>query len=103
MSHKRKVKRSSHTQPIAQPTDALKTKEKEGETPQLLQIPTNFSLWIALFIAIVLLLLIIAGQSSPAPTTSETLQLPSQQSKPLPLGQDGVKLQGINQLPQIKK
>ena len=45
-----------------------------------MQVPDMYSLWIAVVIAIVFLLLIIAGQTAPGPAqVPATLQLPSQQ------------------------
>jgi len=117
MSRKRIVKRSAYTTEFVNTTANMQvrdrkssftkpTVDKKGKTPQLFQIPNNFSLWIAIFIAIIMIVLIIAGQSaSPSSQTPVTLQLPSQQSKPLAPEQGGIKLNtlpGVNQLPSIK-
>ena len=117
MSHKKRRKKSLQAPSVSKPLADKKILDSENQmrmdtqkkssfislsrttvdkeiTPQLFQIPPSFSLWIAAFIAILLLLLIIAGQSGPSSTgnTSVKLQLPSEQNKPLLLQQGNIQL-----------
>ncbi len=67
----------------------IKKKPVKGKTPQMFRVPQNFSLWIAFIIAFILFLLILAGQIGPTPENEQTtLQLPSQQAKPILLPDD---------------